>query len=161
MREMLTVELVPRTSWFQNVRSHVTGEQWDRLKRLTFRRAGYACEICGGKGDRWPVECHEVFAYDDERHVQRLVRLMALCPPCHEVKHIGLSGIRGRGAAALSQLARVNGWTTRDAELYLEVCFETWHRRSRHGWNLDLTYLERFGISVAPSINAPRVKDPR
>lgn len=148
MHEMLTVELVPRTAWFKNVRSHVSKGEWERLKRITFGRAGYACEICGGRGSKWPVECHEVFAYDDEHFVQTLVRLIALCPPCHEVKHIGLAGARGRRGAALGHLARVNNWSRQDAELYLEGCFETWHRRSNHEWVLDLSYLEQFNISV-------------
>ncbi|HEV3470862.1 MAG TPA: HNH endonuclease [Pyrinomonadaceae bacterium] len=147
-REPLTVELVPRSAWFKNVRSHVSREEWERLKRITFGRAGYACEVCGGRGARWPVECHEVFAYDDERRVQKLLRLVALCPRCHEVKHIGLAGVRGRRREAVAHLARVNGWSEEDAETYLEVCFETWHRRSCHEWRLDLSLLEQFGIRV-------------
>lgn len=148
MAGMLTVELVPRTAWFKNVRSHVSKEAWERLKKLTSERAGHRCEVCGGRGPLWPVECHEVFSYDDARHVQKLVRLVALCPGCHEVKHIGLAGARGRRREALAHLARVNNWSHADAELYLEVCFETWHRRSCHEWTLDLTYLEELGVRV-------------
>jgi hypothetical protein len=147
-RELLTVELIPRTSWFRNVRSHVSAAEWERLKRIVSERAGRRCEICGGRGERWPVECHEVFAYDDEKHVQRLERLVALCPACHEVKHIGLAGVRGRRAGAVRHLARVNGWSNADAELYLEVCFEQWNRRSNHKWTLDLSLLEQFGVKV-------------
>jgi hypothetical protein len=126
---MLTIELIPRTSWFRNVRSHVSAAEWERLKRLTFGRAGYRCEVCGGRGPRWPVECHEVFSY-------------------HEAKHIGLAGVRGRRAAAVAHLARVNNWSVADAELYLEACFEQWHRRSCHEWQLDLSYLKRLGVAV-------------
>jgi hypothetical protein len=147
---LLTVELIPRTSWFRNVRSHVSASEWERLKRIVSERAGRRCEICGGRGERWPVECHEVFAYDDEQHVQRLARLVALCPACHEVKHIGLAGVRGHRARAVSHLARVNGWSNADAELYLEACFEQWLRRSNHEWTLDLSLLEQFGIKVEP-----------
>lgn len=146
MRELLTVELVPQTSWYRNVRSHVSRAEWERLRKLTFARARYHCEICGGRGERWPVECHEIFSYDDATHIQRLERLVALCPACHEVKHIGLAGVRGRRAEALAHLARTNGWSLADAELYVEACFEQWHRRSRHEWRLDLSYLRQFGI---------------
>ena len=145
-RELLTVELIPRTSWFTNVRSHVSAAEWERLKRIVSERAGRRCEICGGRGPRWPVECHEVFSYDDGRRVQRLERLVALCPACHEVKHIGLAGVRGRRAEAVRHLARVNGWSASDAELYLEACFETWHRRSCHEWTLDLTHLKELSV---------------
>lgn len=147
-RGLLTVELVPRTSWYVNVRSHVSAAEWERLKKLTFGRAGYRCEVCGGRGRKWPVECHEVFSYDDARRVQKLERLVALCPGCHEVKHIGLAGVRGRRREAVAHLARVNGWTRDDAELYLEACFETWHRRSNHEWTLDLTHLAELGVEA-------------
>lgn len=146
MRELLVVELVPRTSWYQNVRSHVSAAEWERLRKQTFARAGHRCEVCGGRGSRWPVECHEIFSYDDVQHIQRLERLAALCPACHEVKHIGLAGVRGRSRQALKHLARVNHWSTQDAEMYLEACFEQWHRRSLHEWSLDLSLLQRLGV---------------
>jgi hypothetical protein len=147
-RTLLTIELVPKTCWYRNVRSHVSAQEWERLKALTFGRAGRRCEICGGRGERWPVECHEIFSYDDENRVQKLERLAALCPRCHEVKHIGLAGMRGRRREAVEHLARVNGWSTEDALIYIEVCFEVWSRRSLHPWRLDISYLDRPGIAV-------------
>ncbi|HEX8140997.1 MAG TPA: HNH endonuclease [Pyrinomonadaceae bacterium] len=158
MKELLTIELVPRTSWYRNVRSNVTAAVWERLKRLTSVRAGNVCEICAGRGKKWPVECHEVFDYDDERHVQKLVRLVALCPSCHEVKHIGLAGARGNHGWAVAHLARVNGWSIADAELYVEASFELWHRRSCHQWQLDLSYLEGFDIAAATTTASPRAR---
>ncbi len=142
----LTVELVPRTCWFKNVRSQVSRDKWNRLRRETLERAGHRCEVCGA-GAR--LECHEVWEYDDERHVQRLSGLTALCSRCHEVKHIGLAGVRGRGERAMRHLARVNGWSAQDAELYVESVFETWHRRSRHDWALDIGWLDRHGIATS------------
>ncbi|MEG5910519.1 hypothetical protein [Enterobacter mori] len=64
----LTIELVPRTCWFDNVRSAVSSTDWKRLRQQTSRTAGWKCQICGGKGPRWPVECHEIWHYDDGRH---------------------------------------------------------------------------------------------
>ena len=95
-----------------------------------------------------PNHQHVLFAYDDERHIQTLERLIALCPACHEVKHIGLAAMRGRRGAALAHLATVNGWSLPDAELYLEGSFEVWHRRSCHEWQLDLLYLKQFDVSA-------------
>jgi hypothetical protein len=154
VKELLTIELVPKTSWYRNVRSNVSTAEWERLKKITFSRAGHVCEVCGGRGKKWPVECHEVFAYDDEQRVQKLVKLVALCPSCHEVKHIGLAGVRGNYERAVAHLSRVNGWSIADAELYIEGCFELWHRRSRHPWQLDLSYLEQFGIAATATAAA-------
>jgi hypothetical protein len=70
----LTVELVPETSWYSNLRSELTEEQWDTVRRRCYVAADYRCEVCGGRGPKWPVECHEVWSYDDLEHVQTLVR---------------------------------------------------------------------------------------
>src|SRR6266487_2075486 len=95
----LTVELVPETSWYNNVRALVDELGWDRIRRQMYRQADYRCEICGGRGPEHPVECHEVWRYDDRTRVQLLVRMIALCPVCHQVKHIGLANGQGRGRA--------------------------------------------------------------
>jgi len=146
----LTVELVPSTCWYTNVRSNVSGAVWDRLRRQVAADAGGRCEICGGRGPRWPVECHEVWAYDDEAKVQRLERLVALCPDCHEVKHAGLASKRGQLPAVIQRLAVVNGWSEDDAALYLEAVFEQWAARSRHQWTLDISVLaQRYGVDEA------------
>ena len=141
----LTVELVPRTCWFRNVRSEVSSSDWSRLRRDILEKAGHRCEICGAGGR---LECHEIWEYDEGKHVQRLAGLVALCQRCHEVKHIGLSEVRGHRARAMEHLARVNGWSREDAELYIEVVFETWHRRSGHEWTLDISWLAWHGVTV-------------
>jgi hypothetical protein len=149
----LTIELVPSTCWFTNVRSNVSPATWDRLRRQVAKAAGQRCEICGGRGRRWPVECHEVFSYDDERHVQRLERLVALCPACHSAKHIGHAAIRGGRRQAVAHLAKVNGWTVDDAELYIEAVMEQWAARSRHRWQLDLGHLEKhYGVDLTKEV---------
>jgi len=58
------------------------------------KKAENLCETCGGCGPQYPVECHEIWNYDDTRLIQKLDGLIALCPDCHEVKHIGLAGAR-------------------------------------------------------------------
>ena len=74
---------------------------------------------------------------------------VALCPACHAVKHLGMAGIRGRRHEAVAHLAKVNGWSADDAELYVEAVFERWAHRSRHPWSLDLSVLEeRYGVRL-------------
>ena len=53
----LTIELVPSTCWFSNVRSNISKQDWDRLRKETYKKANYRCEICGGVGRNHPVEC--------------------------------------------------------------------------------------------------------
>lgn len=144
----LTIELVPKTCWFSNVRSEVSNEEWGKLKRMTFQHAKYQCEICGSRGSQWPVECHEIWSYNDQEHIQTLVGLTALCPACHEVKHMGLANVRGRGHIAAGHLASINGWTKEQAEAYITLQFEVWEKRSNSNWQLDICWLEQFDIHV-------------
>jgi hypothetical protein len=140
----LTVELVPKTSWYNNVRALTDELGWDRIRRQVYRQADYRCEICGGKGPEHPVECHEVWRYDDHTHVQMLVRMIALCPACHQVKHIGFANVKGKGAQARAHLARVNGWTLEQADAYINEAFQVWAQRSGGPWTLDLEGLRPY-----------------
>lgn len=137
----ITVELVPRSSWYSNVRSNVSREQWDRIRKSVYKEHDWTCELCGAKGR---VECHEMWHYDDVQHIQTLVRMMCLCSACHEVKHIGLAQVRGRGDIALVHLAKVNGWTWERAERYVREKFSVWSRRSQHEWKLNLEALQGY-----------------
>jgi hypothetical protein len=140
----LTVELVPKTSWYNNVRALVDELGWDRIRRQVYRQAAYRCEVCGGRGLEHPVECHEVWRYDDRSRVQALVRMIALCPACHQVKHIGFANVKGKGARARAHLAQVNGWTLAQADAYIGEAFGVWAQRSGGPWTLDLEGLRPY-----------------
>lgn len=145
----LKCELIPRTSFFTNVRSEVTPQKWDKLRRHCYKKAGHKCEICGGKGSKWPVECHEVWSYkvykkDRTKGIQKLVRLIALCPSCHEVKHIGLAQLRGRMDKALKHLTKVNKVTEEEAHEIVDEAVEIWERRNEVSWKLDLSHLDEI-----------------
>lgn len=147
----LFVELVPKTSWGDNLRSRFKPSEWDRLRFACYAAAGHKCEICGGVGRRHPVECHEIWHYDDEAHVQTLHGLIALCPSCHEVKHFGRTQVTGRRAAALAHLARVNGWTKIQASEHVASAFAVWRERSKYPWTLDISKVEAPAPDVFPS----------
>ncbi|MBW4533204.1 MAG: HNH endonuclease [Pleurocapsa minor HA4230-MV1] len=146
--KMLTIELVPSTSWFSNVRSNVERPTWDILRKLTYRQARYKCEVCGGRGAKHPVECHEIWHYDDSNYIQTLSGLTALCPSCHQVKHIGLARLQGQGEKAEAQLSKVNDWTTEQTDRYIDGAFALWQSRSCHDWTLDLSWLDRYKIHI-------------
>lgn len=147
----LTIELVPKTAWFSNLRSELNKEWWDKIRKETYQLAGYKCEICGGKGRKWPVECHEKWEYDDENKVQRLTGLIALCPTCHQVKHFGLSSMRGKENECIRQLMDVNQWRVNEAKDYVVECFAIWKERSLHQWTMDTTWLEdTYGLQLHP-----------
>jgi len=145
----LRVELVPSTCWLSNVRSLMKRSAWKRLAAEVAEDGGRCCEVCRGRGRQHAVECHEVWLYDDPRRVQKLMRLQALCPRCHRVKHLGRTMNMGYGEQACVWLARVNGWDATTTNRYVDAVFEQWQARSQRGWALDLTVLgEAYEVSL-------------
>jgi hypothetical protein len=142
----LTIELVPKAVWFSNVRSMISRQDWDFLRRNSYKKAGYLCEICGGIGNHHPVECHEIWQYDDNKHIQKLLGLISLCPLCHEVKHIGLASIRGRIDTVKRHLAKINAWTEQEVNEYVSKQFDVWMDRSLYEWKVDLMWLDEQSI---------------
>jgi hypothetical protein len=135
----LQICLIPRTTWGNNVRSHVPNTTWRAIRRDVIRRAGEKCEACESQAD--PLHCHEVFDFDTHQGLQRLVGLRALCPSCHGVVHIGRTLAReGKRAfdASLEHLARVNGWTEMQTLAHFDQAVALWETRSTQAWQVVL-----------------------
>jgi hypothetical protein len=145
----LDIELVPSTSWYNNVRAVVTKTQWDKIKSAVASKAYYVCEICGGVGPKHPVECHEVWAYNDKTHVQTLERMIALCPDCHTVKHFGLAQVMNRTAKATAHLMKINKIDYFTASRYIDDAFKLWEKRSKKKWTVDISRLKDYGIDTS------------
>lgn len=140
----LNIELIPATSFFTNVRSLVTQAEWDVIRKKCYKEAGYQCEICQGKGPKWPVECHEIWNYDEDTEIQKLKGLIALCPACHEVKHFGLAQVRGRHEQAKKHLMKINECTETVAHGIIKHAFARWRQRNCIDWKLDTSYLKEY-----------------
>jgi hypothetical protein len=141
----LSIELVPKTSFFTNVRSIVSKNEWNKIRIKTLEDANYVCEICGGRSSDRYLDCHEVWIYDDINHIQKLEKFMALCTYCHEVKHIGLAEKRGYLERATRRFMKINNIDEKTANNLIVEAFNTWEQRSRYIWQLDITILENFG----------------
>lgn len=142
----LTIELVPSSSFYKNVRSEVTSRQWNSLRKTCYKKAGHVCEICGdtglNQGRTHAVECHEIWSY--ENGIQKLEGLIALCPNCHAAKHAGLARIQGREHVVIQQLMKVNSISEQQALMQVEQAFELWHKRSQRNWLLDISLIDKL-----------------
>ena len=138
----LSIELIPKTAWFKNLRNHVGQAKWDTIRRTVYFEAGYRCEICLGVGDKHPVEAHEIWEFKDSQII--LKGMIALCPPCHEVKHIGLAQVRGRLENAKKHLMKVNRLTSDEADDLIVKAFETYNERSKQEWELNLEAINEY-----------------
>jgi hypothetical protein len=157
----LTVELIPSTCHFSNVRTTVKKKEWDKIRFLAYETAGNKCQICKSigteQGHKHNLECHEIWDYDDENHIQTLVGLIALCPICHQVKHIGMAIKMGRFTKCVRQLALVNKWTRPEIDAHIAESFEVYKERSLHEWTLDLSLLNEPPYELNIDINEERI----
>lgn len=139
----LEPELVPEALWGKSLREQYP-TQWGKLKEMARAWAGSKCEICGGIGTRHPVEIHEIWEYTitGETGLQRLLRLIALCPMCHAAKHYGRSTLVlfPDDLEKLRQhMVRVNGYTERELNLSITKAARTWNEQNELEWTQDLT----------------------
>jgi hypothetical protein len=144
----LTVELIPKTCSGSNIRTLIPKKYWDKLRRKSYKEAGLKCEICEGvgtdQGYRHNLECHEVWEYDVKLRVQKLIKLVSLCPLCHQAKHIGRAKYIGKRDEVIKHMKKVNGMTKRALEEYIETQFTQYSEYSRIRWSLDLSLLNEI-----------------
>ena len=157
----LTIELIPSTCHFSNVRTTVTPKEWDKIRFLSYETANNKCEICNDSGKyqgyKHNVECHEIWEYNDETHSQTLKGLISLCPFCHQVKHIGRAIAMGRQEVCFKQLIKINNWTKEQVMEHVTASFELHKERSKHQWTLDLSILNKEPYNLSIDLEKKRI----
>ena len=136
----LTIDLVPKTCWYSNLRKQMPRSQWNKLCREVYANAGHACEVCGAEGR---LNCHEVWEYADDKFVQKLLGFVALCKLCHLVKHFGMAQIlASQGHLDLDPVVKhfktVNNVGQKEFDSHKTETFRIWRERSQHEWQTDL-----------------------
>ncbi len=101
----LRVELIPETAWFSSLYRLIPRGVWKSIRAERIKTAGAKCEICGSSVK--PLCLHEVWGYDDKKHVQKLLRFQLLCRKCHWIKHIEWAKIKAdRGELDYDELIK-------------------------------------------------------
>lgn len=161
----LSIELVPEPLWKQSLHGTLKRSQWDKIRKAVYARQNYRCGICEAQGR---LLCHEIWQYDDARHVQTLTGFIAICDMCNNVKHLGRAGIialEGKldYAQVIAHYMRVNQCSRQDFESDKTDAFAQWKRRSQHqDWKIeigDFTRLAEAAISQE-IFNENEVNDP-
>ena len=139
----LTACCIPVSMFRENLRSILTQDEWDVVRRTVYQRAGYTCQICASWGEAHPVEAHEEWTFDDKKHIQNLFSIMALCPLCHYCKHPSAPNILFSVNEMIQHYNRVNEWDETFTREYIQK--ELWQAfdRGMHDWELDVTLLDK------------------
>ncbi|MCW4018321.1 MAG: HNH endonuclease [Candidatus Bathyarchaeota archaeon] len=133
----LEIELVPSTVWYSSLYQLLPKEVWNKIRNSIILERGRKCQVCGET--MGVMNLHEIWSYDDMNHIQKLEGFVLLCRMCHNVKHIGLSGMRAmKGELNFEDVSRhfckVNGCSKAVFEKHKATAFEIWRLRSQHQW---------------------------
>lgn len=143
----LTIELVPASSWNNNLRSLLKPEMWIKLRNKVYSKHKFRCAICDSSTNR--LHAHEVWKYDDKNHIQKLADIIALCPKCHAIKHIGFAGIKASEEKVdyenlIRHFMKVNKCDRSVFEINLSEAYKKFEERSKYEWQLELSKLKVF-----------------
>ncbi|DBA85403.1 hypothetical protein WJX79_007934 [Trebouxia sp. C0005] len=149
----LTVEAFPANlAAHINMSSNLPEEEWSAIRKVTYRKADYKCEVSGGVGTEWPVECHEVWRFHEGSQTLQLRGFMALHPEVHLAKHLERQQDDKRRQQAIWMLQAMNEWTVAEAEEYWKFARDTAMRRSSQEWKFDLSWLSSNNFTIPPKL---------
>ena len=131
----LNFEPVPARSRLATLAKLLPPNDWNLLRRGTYRRAGYRCEACGNRGR---LNCHEVWQFLPESRRQVLAGLRCLCDKCHRATHLTIVHDDTEREALLVHVAQVNRLSREEAEQLFRQAL-AWQREvDRREWIVDL-----------------------
>lgn len=139
----LNFALVPDGCWKLNLRSILTKKEWDLIKELIKNKAEGKCCICGKKTKF--LDAHECWLYNEEKGIQILDDIIAVCKDCHSVIHIGRTQLVGNIEKAEKHYMKVNNCS------YAEFCHDLGIANQEHlrrnkvsEWMLDVSKLKNI-----------------
>ena len=141
----LLPDMLPSNTWEHNLRSQLQPKEWDRLRKFCYSAAGNTCLACGSRGEPH-VEAHEVWEFQEEKRIQKLKNLLCLCPICHRAKHLGFAQRLGVLDQVHARLRWLNDWDQTDLDKAVAKAKEQQEKYSKIEWELDTSFLLRFGV---------------
>lgn len=143
----LTAELVPSTVWYSSLYRLLPKDVWNSIREGIIAKNGRKCQICGEVNGK--MNLHEIWNYDDAKHLQRLDGFILLCEMCHHVKHIGLAGILANERRldyneVIKHFCSVNSCSEIEFHEHVKSAFEIWNRRSQYQWKQDFGEYAKF-----------------
>ena len=140
MKYKLEIELVPATVWFSSLYRILPKKVWNQIRAELIEKHGRKCHICGETEGR--MSMHEIWEYDDNNHIQKLVGFQLLCNLCHHVKHIGLAEILASQGKldyneVVNHFCKVNNCSLENFKIHDKKVTKLWEERSKHQWKQD------------------------
>ncbi len=94
------------------------------------------------------MECNEIWHYDDDRQCRPSPGSSRYAFHAMKSNTWGFSELWGKKNEVVAHLALVNGRSLQGAFDNMDEAFDVWRERSRHAWQLDISWLETQGITL-------------
>lgn len=143
----LYIDMIPKTSYFKNVRSLFTESDWNLIRHHIYERTGNRCECCGCKRGKY-LEAHERWIFDYENKTQKLIRIIALCRLCHQTTHYGHSRVFKDIKKINEHLMKVRGFSEEELKNHIKDAYEIWKDRNKINWNIDVSIISNSGFKI-------------
>lgn len=149
---ILTIEMVPSSAWQNNLHHVLPKKMWNDIRKKVYMKHDGKCAICQKTPKK--LHAHEVWAYDDEKHLQILKNIIPVCSLCHLVKHPGFASVNeARGGApmvaVIAHFCRVNKVDREVFQKHYEEELEKYEERSRYEWTMDVSqYILKNEVTI-------------
>ena len=143
----LFIDLIPKTSYFKNVRSLFSDNDWNLIRHHIYERASHRCECCGIKRMKY-LEAHERWIYDYETQTQKLIRIIALCRLCHQATHYGHSKVSKDIIKINEHLKKVCKINDEELKNHIKEAYEIWEKRNEIKWKIDTSIISNSGFKI-------------
>lgn len=153
---IITIDPIPEQNWGINLAHLLPVKEWDKLRKNVYKQYNYKCGICNSEGR---MNCHEIWNFDDEKYIQKLVGFIALCNKCHDIKHWGRSVAMVHKGQYLSEyldlltkhFLKVNKCSQEDFDAHKVEVGNKQQERNKHKYKVD------FGILSPDKLVVQRI----
>jgi len=137
----LYIDMIPKTSYFKNVRYCFSNNDWDIIRNHIYNRVNNRCECCGVKRSKF-LEAHERWQYDYETNTQKLIRIIALCKLCQQATHYGHSKMKKDITKINEHIKKVKKINDEELKEHIKDAYDIWKERNKVEWKIDLSIIE-------------------
>ncbi len=103
MKIDLRISAIPPYLWRMHT-GNTMDSRWRRIRKEILERDDYTCQACGIRSEKY-MEVHHI---NGDHTDNRPENLATLCPMCHAVFHVGITGIHRRGTLVVSPLPQLD-----------------------------------------------------
>ena len=147
----LYIDMIPKTTYFKNVRSLFSENDWNLIRHHIYSRCDYRCECCNKKKNRY-LEAHERWLFDETTQTQKLIRIIALCKLCHSATHYGHSKRTKNMDKINMHIKKINNYNDEELKNHIKESYDIWKSRNNIKWNLDFSILTNSGFNLIKNL---------